>query len=145
MRKKSITPFDATEVLREHGFKATPVRLLLVSLLHDSPRPLSVASLIKKTKKTSADAATIYRALSAYAEAGIISEVRLSKEQTYYEFLRDHRHYIVCDTCGAIESVAFCVRDIDTRVIKSSKLFRQISAHHIDFVGTCRKCIRAVR
>lgn len=145
MKKK--TPLDTETVLHDAGFKVTPLRSLLLQTLHESTKPLPVSILVRKTKKLGADTATIYRALAAFIEKGIVQSVSLEKDKTCYELLigRSHAHHVVCDSCGTIESIALCMRNIHAAAVGKSKLFKVIEDHRLEFFGTCRKCVRAVR
>jgi Fe2+ or Zn2+ uptake regulation protein len=145
--KKQMQPIDAEAVLEEHGFKKTPLRLLLLEVLSASAIPLSVAILKRKTKKVGADTATIYRALHAFVETEIVSALTVDKTKVLYQLNRPqvHVHHIVCDSCNAVESIPFCVKSIDQQAMKQSRQFKKVHSHQLAFIGTCRKCVRAVR
>lgn len=145
--KKQLQPIDAEAVLEEHGFKKTPLRLLLLEVLSLSAIPLPVTVLKRKTKKLGADVVTIYRALHAFVEAELVTELNVDKTKVLYELNRpqSHVHHIVCDSCSAVESIAFCVKSLDQQVVKQSRQFKKVHSHQLAFVGTCRKCLRAVR
>jgi Fe2+ or Zn2+ uptake regulation protein len=142
---KKSTPIDPEALLMEHGFKRTPLRLALLLVLSQSTKPLTVTELVKKTKKVGADTATLYRALGAFVEAGIIHPLALQKDKVSYQMANSHAHHIMCTDCGTIETVPFCVRDIAKKAAQTSKLFKIINEHRLEFFGTCRKCVRAVR
>ncbi len=145
--KKQLQPIDAESLLHEHEFKKTPLRIMLLEVLSLSPTPLPVAKLIRKTKKLAADPATIYRALNAFVEAGMVHALTVDKTKVLYELVQEkiHNHHIVCDTCSAVESIPFCIKTIDQQAIKVSRQFNKVHSHQLAFVGTCRKCIRALR
>jgi Fe2+ or Zn2+ uptake regulation protein len=145
--KKQMQIIDVETLLLEHDFKKTPLRLLLLEVLTLSAIPLSVATLKRKTKKASADIATIYRALNAFVEAGIVQALTVDKTKVLYEIVRakNHVHHIVCDTCHIVETIPFCVKSIDRQAVEYSKQFKKIYSHQLAFTGTCRKCLRAVR
>lgn len=145
--KKQLQPIDAEAVLEEHSFKKTPLRLMLLEVLSLSSIPLPVTVLKRKTKKLGVDVGTIYRALHAFVEAEIVTELNVDKTKVLYELNRpqSHVHHIVCDSCNAVESIAFCVKSLDLQVVKQSRQFKKVHSHQLAFVGTCRKCLRAVR
>ena len=142
-----MQPIDAEALLHEHEFKKTPLRMALLETLGHAPSPLSVIQLVRKTKKIGADTATIYRALSAFAEAGLVNVLTVDKHRALYELAqpKNHLHHIVCDSCHAVESVAFCVKSLDQQVVKQSRQFKKVHSHQLAFTGTCKKCLRAVR
>lgn len=147
MKKKQLEESDVVALLREHDFKATPLRIALILALAESSKPLSVQQLARKTRKLNADIATIYRALEAFSLEEIVRPLTLTESGQVYELIREknHEHHIVCMVCNAIESIPFCVRGIELNAQSKSKLFRNISSHTISFLGTCKKCARAVR
>jgi len=143
---KKATFIDTETLLHDHGFKVTPLRTMLLEKLSASSTPLTVPVIIRKVKTARADAATIYRALNAFTDAGILTTHTLHKDKLSYSFAtKDHGHHIVCGKCKTIESISFCVRGINTSAVLKSKLFKKISGHNLSFLGTCRKCVRAVR
>jgi Fe2+ or Zn2+ uptake regulation protein len=144
---KKALPFDAGQALHDVGFKVTPLRTLLLRVLHDAGKPLTVRVLVKKTKKAGADTATVYRALSAFTEKGLVKMLSLEKDKTSYEFIlgKEHSHHVLCDSCGIIECIPLCIRNIHSVAASKSKQFKVIKDHRLEFFGTCRKCIRAVR
>ncbi|MFZ4500143.1 MAG: Fur family transcriptional regulator [Minisyncoccia bacterium] len=143
--KKAII-IDAEVTLRENGFKATPLRILLLEKLSQSPTPLTVPTILRKVKTAHADTASVYRALNALTDAGVLSSHTLHKDKLSYSFIQgEHGHHIICTQCKTVESIPFCVRGINTSAALKSKLFRKISGHTLSFMGTCRKCVRAVR
>lgn len=144
--KKQRQIIDAETVLHENGFKRTPLRVALLEILSVSPAPLSVAHLVRKTKKIGADTASIYRALKAFVEAEVVTALTVDKTKALYELAsKNHFHHIVCDSCHTVESVPFCVKTLDQQVVKLSRQFKKVHSHQLAFIGTCRKCLRAVR
>ncbi|MDB5254881.1 MAG: ferric uptake regulator, Fur family [Candidatus Nomurabacteria bacterium] len=145
--KKQLQPIDAEALLVEHEFKKTPLRIMLLETLSLSPSPLPVLKLQRKLKKLAADPATIYRALNAFVEAGIVNALTVDKTKVMYELVQEknHLHHIVCNSCSAVESIPFCVKTIDQQAVKLSRQFNKIHSHQLAFVGTCRKCVRALR
>jgi Fur family transcriptional regulator, ferric uptake regulator len=144
--KKSIY-IDTETILHDAGFKVTTVRTALLEALNEAHKPLSAAQLIKKVRKTHADTATVYRALNAFVEKDLVRALSLEKEKVVYQLMvgKPHSHHVVCTECSTIETIPFCVRSIETNAKERSKLFKTISGHTLSFLGTCKKCARAVR
>ncbi len=137
---------DTPEMLREHGFRVTDLRVALLNVLAEHSKPLTAGILIKKVKRLKADTATIYRALQAFVEVELVRQLNLQDRTATYELVREHHsHHIICNSCTQIEAIPFCVRSIEINAHAKSKLFKTISAHTISFSGTCKKCAKAVR
>ncbi len=127
-------------VLRARGYRATPGRLRLLAFLEHAERPLPV-SLIYKGLNAAIDEVTLYRALEALCEAGVLNRVDMRKTGAHYEFAHSHHHHLVCKTCGVIEDVKDCPdKSLESRVLLQSKQFNSIAAHSMEFFGVCRSC-----
>jgi Fur family ferric uptake transcriptional regulator len=134
---------DIKELLREHGYKATPGRVALLEVLWEEGVPLSVQSIIQKLKKAP-DEATLYRALEALAGSGILRRVDLGHSHAHYEFEKEHHHHLVCIDCGLIEDVENCsIEKAQKRVAEQSKKFISIYSHNLEFFGQCKNCLKA--
>lgn len=128
-----------TELLREHGFKATPGRLALLTLLMQSQEPLTVEDMTHKLSQK-INTATIYRALDQFVQKGMLYQTHFRDGKTYYEYQQQHHHHIVCTNCGDKEEVSVCFDSMTSTVQKSSKKFTEIKDHILEFFGTCKKC-----
>lgn len=143
--KKAI--FDARDILHENELKATPIRVALLEILNESKTPQTIDSLQKLLKKQGGDIATLYRALATFSEIGITKKLPLEDGVYSYELSKGkhHNHHVICGSCGIIESIPFCIKNISISAIKKSKVFRVIENHTLSFSGTCKKCVRGVR
>jgi len=133
---------DFAELLRKSGFKATPGRIVLLKMLAKHTRPLSLIA-IGKELDGKLDQATVYRALEAFVEKGMVKRVDLGHAHTHYELAegRAHHHHLVCKTCGTVEDVSVCVAEpVEKSVLKKSKSFSSVDDHSLEFFGTCKDC-----
>ncbi len=145
-----IQSINPEELLHDHGFRITPLRVGLLTLFDSQKNPLSIADITKKMKRYRADTTTLYRAVEAFVEAGFIRKLSFSTtrtNKTYYDLIkpRQHTHHVLCEYCNTIETILFCNRSLESGAKQNSKLFKTIHAHELSFVGTCKKCARAVR
>lgn len=143
--KKAI--FDPIALLHEQSLKATPIRIALLTILAESKTPQTIGELQKLLKKQGGDIATLYRALAIFSEIGITQKLPIENGVYSYELHRGkhHSHHIICNSCGIVESIPFCIKNISLSAIKKSKVFRVIENHTLSFSGTCKKCVRGVR
>ncbi|MEU9115887.1 Fur family transcriptional regulator [Streptomyces sp. NPDC048483] len=84
---------------------------------------------------------TVYRTLSALAEAGRADVVRYGHGERLFRFRpgSDHRHYLICTECGvsvALDSVA--VEKGAAGVARTSE-FTAVR-HTVELTGTCPDC-----
>ncbi len=131
-------------LLSNVGLKNTKVRSALISLLSKTITPIDASTIIKKMKDV--DTVTLYRSLKTLTESGILTEHHFHKDKALYSLTKKtHHHHIVCKTCGHVESLSYCIKNIENVAKRKSKTFKTIFSHQLDFFGTCRKCERAVR
>jgi Fe2+ or Zn2+ uptake regulation protein len=129
-------------LLREGGYKATQSRLSLLQVLAKADKPLSIASIVKEVG-SSVNQATLYRAVEALADVGIIRRIDMQHPHMHYELAggKKHHHHLICKKCGRIEDVENCdVTEIEHAVLKKSKHFSVIQTHSLEFFGLCIKC-----
>lgn len=139
-------PFSPDTVLQTHDLKVTVLRVFLLQFLNDAPAPLTVSTIIKKTKRL-ADTATTYRALNAFVEKGIVRKLELIEGKASFELVveHEHLHHIICDSCHTVEPIKLCMKQIHERALDKAKRFKFVSNHSMSFLGTCKKCVRAIR
>lgn len=144
-------PYNATdkyaELLRERGYRVTPIRKALLKILEEKRLPLSVSGIAQalKSKKVSAHKTTVYRELSCLEREGLVMPVRIGRALQYQLPSEDHRHHLVCTECHLVEDVVL-PDDLNEqeKTIEKSKRFR-ITRHALEFFGVCRECDRAER
>jgi len=129
--------FDYKEILRARGHKATPGRILLLTMLMLESKPVTVSYLEKKLQN-SIDKVTLYRSLQSMVESGLVREIDFRHGHTHYEMevSRPHHHHIVCVSCNKIEDTTCDI----VPVVKKSSMFKEITDHAVEFFGRCRSC-----
>ena len=130
-------------LLRQKGFRATPGRIALLQVLKTAGKPLSISAVAKKLKKM--DYVSVYRALEALADAGLLRKMSLGHSHTHYELTAGitHHHHIVCEECGHIEDIANCsTARIEKKTLEQSRDFSSIEFHSLEFFGLCKKCTK---
>ena len=135
---------NARELLQKNGSKATPGRMAILSVLQKKCVPVSVAE-ISASLPAKLNQTTIYRALEALADSGMIQRIELGHAHTHYEITEEdaHHHHIICRSCGKIEDVHECEpKELEHSALKKSKSFSVIKSHALEFFGVCNKCIK---
>jgi len=86
---------------------------------------------------------TLYRALEALREAGIVARVNLEHEHAHYELSagRPHHHHAICRGCGHIEDIEMPhPASPESEAKRRAKGFARIDSHSLEFFGLCRDC-----
>jgi Fur family ferric uptake transcriptional regulator len=137
------TPLHFDDLLRSHGLKATPQRLLVLKLLAAQKKPASIAELKKRAGRNKIDNVTLYRSLDSFVEKSLVRPVDLRHGHTDYELVTDpkHHHHIVCENCGKIEEFEWCPdAGLESRLLKKTSNFAKLSDHSLEFFGLCKTC-----
>lgn len=84
------------ELMRKHNLRPTRQRLALSELLFDSPcRHVSAETLRNEVaaKGISMSLATIYNTLNQFSSVGLLNEINLDDNVTYFDTNTDHHHH----------------------------------------------------
>lgn len=127
-------------LMREHGLPVTRRRVNILRFFENADAPLSADSVRKEIRGT--DRATIYRALSRFADAGLLHRVNVGGPERLFEFAGEHHHHLVCTSCEKIEDLAVAEKNIDREALQSSKNFAAVKSHSLEFFGLCKACAR---
>lgn len=130
------------QLLRDVGLKVTPARLRLLDVLSKNDRPLTVTEIAAKLPDV--NQVTIYRALVALGEVGIVRRVDVQFAYTHYELVatKKHHHHAICSMCGRIEDVDACLpRSLEKEVLGKLKDFSSLTSHSLEFIGRCNTCV----
>ncbi|WP_110182494.1 Fur family transcriptional regulator [Nocardioides solisilvae] len=85
--------------------------------------------------------ATVYRTLSALADAGEVDVLRNEDgESLYRRCSATHHHHLVCRACGATVEVEGPAVERWTRAIAREHGYAQVS-HELEIFGTCPACL----
>lgn len=94
------------QALKDHGFRLTPQREIVLDVMHQFKTPVRVEEIYKQVQKRtqSLDIVTVYRNLDLLQQFGLVSSIETSGRQRLYEYLgseEPHLH-LICRACGRI-------------------------------------------
>ena len=145
MATVSNGPVDVTaQRLRERGERVTPARLAVVEVLANTEEHLSAEQIGERAEqlRPGIHRATVYRALDALGEFGLVTHVHLGRAGTTYHLAGDlaPRHlHLRCSECGKVLDVAGDILDPARR-----KVLRELGFHlapeQVALVGLCADC-----
>ena len=133
---------NVKDSLREHGLKATPPRVEILSMLSLLLAPVSAEELARKLADKDIDLSTIYRNLNAFVEAGLVKkEVGRGKENIFKLNQENEYHLLVCMHCGKTIPLPGCPYHEIHEEIERKTGFRLID-HNTEIYGICPDCQR---
>lgn len=127
------------EIIREHGLKATPIRMEIVEILLSSLSPLPESG-IKEKMSGNFDRVTFYRAMKTMQESGIIHSVAQEGNAAVFALDCGHSHHhahFICDSCHK----TICLGENPELDIQLPEGY---SLDHADIIihGICDSCCR---
>jgi Fur family ferric uptake transcriptional regulator len=126
----------------------TKAQRAVLSALADVPAFVSAQDLHARLRQEgqTVGLTSVYRALQALSEAGLVDVVRtLTGEATYRRCgSEQHHHHLVCRSCGTAVEVATpsLERWVATVARKHGYV---VDGHTLEITGTCSRCTRGAR
>jgi Fe2+ or Zn2+ uptake regulation protein len=93
--------------LRGAGYRATPQRLVIQGTLVELGRHVSAEQLLEAVSERLPNVSlpTIYSALEALGEAGLVRRVPAARGRALYDARPAEHHHLVCRRCGAVQDL----------------------------------------
>lgn len=130
-------------ILKAVNLKTTKKRLMILSVLNNSDIPLTCEDILEKTsKEININLSTVYRALNALTEKGILLKQLSNDGKTYYQINnREHKHQLICSLCNKVVLVNCCpLKKIESDICEETGF--TITSHNLEFTGICSECAK---
>ncbi len=130
------------ESLKEVGYRLTPQRMLIVSIIHDSKGHVTAEAIHARVKEhyPFVDISTVYRTLQLLKKLHIVSETDLGGGRVQYELAdRGRHHHLVCRQCGR----TIALDDDVVEPLRSNlrgKYGFEADMEHFAIFGLCLEC-----
>lgn len=129
-------------VLRDHGLKATPQRIIVLGVFMEKAKVMTLEMLNKSLSKEF-DRITLYRTLLSFEEKGLIHKIpdrempsyALCKHDTVAHSHEDNHIHFKCTNCD----LTVCMEEIEIPQIKLPKKFTAVKYNFL-IEGFCKDC-----
>lgn len=135
---------DLKRVLREHELKATNQRIALLKLLDGTQEHFDAEEiyleLLKKEKNVSR--ATVYRALEALVEQGLVAKLDFGDGRMRFERTKgddEHHDHLICEKCGKVIEFFNLEMEAQQLAVCEEHDFEPTD-HTMHIFGTCSEC-----
>ncbi|HEY5720042.1 MAG TPA: ferric iron uptake transcriptional regulator [Gammaproteobacteria bacterium] len=129
--------------LRRAGLKVTVPRLRILEVLESvGPRHMTVEDIYQALLAAGLEIglATIYRVLTQFEEAGLVTRHHFEGGQSVFELNEGQHHdHIVCVRCGRVDEFMDPRIEALQRTIASEAGY-QITDHQLHIYGVCPHC-----
>jgi Fe2+ or Zn2+ uptake regulation protein len=122
----------------------TGPRRTLVDTLAAAGRPLTIPEIIGAAP--SLPQSTVYRNLTALADAGVVQRVSGTDDHGRFELaeeLSGHHHHLVCANCAKVQDIQpspRLERALGETVRAAEEQGYQVTQHRLDLLGLCPDC-----
>lgn len=134
-------PAGADVALRDAGLRATRQRLTVLAALRERSDAVTAQDLHAELRaaREPVGLTTVYRTLTALAEAGFLDTFAREGEQAFRLCGDQHHHHLVCEVCNAVvelesDQVENWVGSVARRHGFS------VTGHRADIFGICSAC-----
>jgi Fur family ferric uptake transcriptional regulator len=127
--------------LRDHGFRITPQRQLVLEavehLRHGTPDEILVE--VQRTA-TGVNLSTVYRTLEVLEDVGLVTHAHIGHGPPTYHAVDEHVHiHLVCDRCATVLSVPARTAEGFVALLETEYGFRT-DISHVSVHGLCDGC-----
>jgi Fur family iron response transcriptional regulator len=94
-----------TEILRQHDLRPTQQRLALAEILFEGRHRHATAEKLRgeiEAKGINISLATIYNTLNQFTRVGLLREITLGNNVTYFDTNTDHHHHFFDPDCNEL-------------------------------------------
>ncbi|KHK01296.1 Fur family transcriptional regulator [Desulfovibrio sp. TomC] len=131
-----------TERLRGCGYRITPQRLAILTVLAQSPDHPSAETVHRRLLPDIADLslATVYKTIAALKACGEVLELQFSDRDNRYDAARPNPHpHLICQGCGAVVDPELPGVEAMAAALAQATGY-SILTHRLDFFGLCPAC-----
>ncbi len=131
------------EHLASHGLKQTRQREAILDAFAAAKGHVSSEELyeVVRAQHPEVGAATVYRALKLFCEAGVARAHHFKDGVTLYEREGHHHDHLICTSCGAIVEFENRLIEEEQDKVAAEHGYRLTQHRHILY-GVCPKCQR---
>ena len=131
--------------LRKRGFRLTPQRETVLSVMHDIKKPASVEEIYELVHERNPhiDLSTVYRTLELLEELNLVLVIENGERQRFFQHIgieAPHFH-LVCQNCGRIQGVDITVFESMQDELKKQFGF-ETDIFNITISGLCSACMK---
>lgn len=131
---------DIAAVLREHGYKVTPQRLAVYSVVNNNTTHPNAEAIYKELQDDYPymSLATVYKTMEIFAKIGVVQVLQCEEDAHRYDFNTSPHAHIRCTKCDR-------VMDVDIDLEKLAKMAGSQTGYDVrsvglSFTGVCAEC-----
>jgi Fur family transcriptional regulator, ferric uptake regulator len=134
-------PPTAQQRLSTAGLKASRTRVAVLEELAREPNDATAQQLHRRlrSRRNKIGLATVYRALGAMSEAGVVDALPHGSEACYRLCGEGHHHHLVCERCHRVIELSGCPANAWIERAAGEAGF-VATGHRLEVRGLCADC-----
>jgi Fe2+ or Zn2+ uptake regulation protein len=127
--------------LRAHGYRLTPQRLAIFSILQEAGCHLTPGEVYERAQAVmpGLTEATVYRTLNFLVEQGFALAAHVGSGQLVFEIAEHDHHHLICKACGLTHEIDHAALEALYEQFQADTGFL-IDSVHVTFFGLCPDC-----
>lgn len=135
---------DVLETLRQHGYRLTTPRRVIIETIEDFDGAFTADDLLREVEERDPDVgrATVFRTLDVLGQLKIVDRIHAPDGCHSYVLGQgsdQHYHHLVCSSCGAVVPFEACNVEEIYDELRANTNFK-ISGHMLEVFGLCEVC-----
>lgn len=82
--------------------------------------------------------ATIYKNINLFLEYGLLFEVKVNEQKTFYELEKDRHSHIFCKSCSSLNDIVISTNSLKEELSHYNSF--NVITTDITFYGLCNRC-----
>lgn len=130
---------NAKQKLRENNISPSVIRINVYQYMFDNDEHHTVDEIYKNIidKIPTLSKASVYNTLELFLDKGIVKQVRLDSNTSYYELKKENHSHFICEKCGEIHDIPEQTLNLKSKGLEDFK----INKVDILMKGVCKKCL----
>ena len=137
-----LTEREVATALRQHNYKLTPQRQVVIQTIISSRDHLTPAAIYERVHRDhpKIGLVTIYRTLDILARLGLICELHAGNScRSYTISAPGHHHHLICSNCGmVVDFPGLDLAGVEQSLSRGTGF--RIDGYLLEFIGLCRDC-----
>ena len=138
-----LTANKIAGIIREHGYKLTPQRHVVLKVIAASHDHLTPEGIFEKVHQENPGIGlvTVYRTLDLLSDLNLVCRFHTADGCRSYMMRRptEHHHHLVCSRCGRVVDFTACdLTDLEKTLSEETGFV--IDGHLLELSGLCPDC-----
>jgi Fur family transcriptional regulator, peroxide stress response regulator len=134
-----IAFMDYKNLLKQHGLKATPQRVGLLSIMQEIGH-INIDDMYIEIQKQfpSISLATLYKNIRVMIDATLVDEVKIPSQKSKFEIKKSPHGHLVCKRCGICLDMMLKTDDLMYQMVQKSGFY--LMSMNVVLSGLCPDC-----